>query len=131
MINRNTPYTEEEKKEAEELIKQRDEKLIPIVKDIFQKLAAVEIPSSLSTKEEFDSVYEPVQLAILKVLRENDCTMMDYDYITSRMNGIMVYVFDNLVKTSLEMAFRTLNLKVFGKTQDELGFDEIDKLIKK
>jgi len=115
---------------SNQLTKQRDNRCIPIAKEIIKKLAEYETPmGSFLTPEKTKQDYTPLAEDILKLLLEKDVLVGDVSFIFQL--ALQPYQFlKELVTDSVNDSITKAAEKFWGKEETKVTMKELDKVLK-
>ena len=108
--------------------KQRDEKCIPIAKEIIKLIC--ENNGSIGDVKQKKAIkeYEDLEVKILNLYLENDLTSLEIDYIQQlALQAIDMPM--NLVKASVISSYDRATEKVWGKAFEDVTFKDLDKIL--
>lgn len=116
--------------ESEDLVKQRNEKCLPIVREIYDLIQKKQPKIGDMTDEEKFESYDELARDILKILLDNDVKLLDVNYIF-RVALQPVDILKDIVVESLNHSLKNAQNKFWGKDSDDVTMSELDTVLKK
>ena len=119
-----------QEKAREEKLKERDDKCIPVVEKIFDKIVEVRPTLRMNEKEEAMGEYSSCSSEILKIMLEADLTMSEFGYVT-RLCSSRIELLMKTVEHGMEVNKMDMHEKVYGKPVEMMTMKEVDDYLTK
>ena len=112
-----------------DLSQERDDRCVPIVREIMKELAEQEPLIMSDNKEELIASYQPIYEMFVKRALEEGVLANDLIYITQLLLSV-VDNFRNVVMQSSQRNLDRANEKLWGSTMEGISLQRIDEVLK-
>lgn len=118
-------------KDQEGATKERDDKCIPLAKQLFKTVAEhvddIKMGSDIKPNE-FKEVYKPIVLAGIKQHLENDLKLEDIGYIHSLLNDVIA-VFNEQMQRTINEHTKRADALLWGSEYDQLTITKVHEVL--
>lgn len=119
-----------EKDYERDVTKERDDRCVPVAKEVIKLIAAVDGLAGNVKPELLRESYDGVAKDILQLYLDKEIQISEINFVGQLVLQIVNQVTD-IVNNSVNHSLKKAEVKVFGKEMREVTFKELDELLQK